>query len=166
MDPVATRIPPPTTENSIETKSNNMMKKLITRRCQLELLKTVRSEKLTHTDILPSLTPRLKLNYKYSDLDLKKDEKLKQIKKQLLILAIHEAERDVEKIKKYLNVTYAEMHRSSRTNCTSFKEFLEESSVKFSKLKQDCKKRHQKKIEFYRKKNNTQLNQKKENRND
>ena len=84
-------------EEGNETNMMKILDKIQKCEAQKQLLETtIANTQLLNTQILSSLQPKVGKQFKYDDLEKKKEEQLMTVRKQLLSIAIEEKEREIK----------------------------------------------------------------------
>ena len=97
--------------------------------------------------IISSLQPKVGKLFNYEDLERKKEEKLEEIRKELISIAIEEKDRDVQSLKTQLNAEKEKMKASS--NPPQHKELLQKLESKSAETAKKLNKKANKKVSFH-----------------
>ncbi len=139
-------------DNQMEGGSEIIMMKFLEKLQKIEAQKhlletTLTNQKLLNSRILSSLQPKIGRKFNYEDLESKKEEKLNELRKELLSIAMEEKNRDLMTLRGQL---VAEKHKLKSTHsATKQKEVIQRLEEKSATTASRLNKKMNKKVSFY-----------------
>ena len=131
---------------------SNMMKvldKMQKSEAQKKLLETTQmNNNLLQSRILSSLQPKVGKKFIFEDLERKKLDKLKEIRKDLIEIAIEEKDRELQSLKTQLTVEKEKL-KASDLNTAEQKDLLKKLEAKSDSTAKQLNKKANKKVSFH-----------------